>query len=52
MSYFECLAWSIVVVIKGAMHDKGIRKRNPEANIWAQEGWEWGVEKALQWETS
>ena len=25
---------------------------DPEANIWAQEGWEWGVEKAPQWGTS
>ena len=25
---------------------------NPEAKFWAQEGWEWGVEKAPQWGTS
>ena len=25
---------------------------SPEASIWAQEGWEWGVEKAPQWGTS
>ena len=24
-------------------------KYNPETNIWAQEGWEWGLEKATQW---
>ena len=30
----------------------GIWKQDPEANIWAQEGWEWGVERALQWGTS
>ena len=27
---------------------KGIWKQDPEANIWIQEGWEWGVEKAPQ----
>ena len=27
-------------------------KEDPEANIWAQQGWEWGMEKALQWGTS
>ena len=25
---------------------------DPEANIWAQEAWEWAVEKAPQWGTS
>ena len=29
---------------------KGIWKQDPEAYIWVQEGWEWGVEKAPQWE--
>ena len=29
----------------------GIWKLDPGANIWAQEGWEWGVEKASQWGT-
>ena len=28
---------------------KGIWKQDPEANIWAQAGWEWGVEKTPQW---
>ena len=35
--------------IKGGMQAKVIWKQDPEANIWAQEGWEWGVEKAPQW---
>ena len=35
--------------IKGGMQTKGIWKHNPEANIWAQEGREWGVKKAPQW---
>ena len=30
----------------------GIGKQDPEANIWDQEGWECGVEKAPQWGTS
>ena len=44
--------WSMVSYIKGGMQAKCIRKQDPEANIWAQEGWEWGVEKAPQWGTS
>jgi hypothetical protein len=28
--------------IKRGMHAKGIWKQDPEANIWAQEGLEWG----------
>ena len=28
-----------------------ISKQNAEANLWAQEGWEWGVEKFPQWGT-
>ena len=32
--------------------NRSIWKQDPEANIWAQEGWEWGVEKAPQWGTS
>ena len=31
---------------------KGIWKQEHEANIWTQERWEWGVEKAPQWGTS
>ena len=30
--------------IKEGMQDKSIWKQDPEANIWAQEGWEWGVD--------
>ena len=28
---------------------KDIWKQDPEANIWAQEEWEWGVENTPQW---
>ena len=38
--------------IMGGMQAKGIWKQDPEANIWAQEGWELGVEKVPQWGTS
>ena len=41
----------MVPYIKGEMQAKGIWKQDPEANIWAQEAWEWGVEKAPQWRT-
>ena len=34
--------------IKGGIQAKGICKKDPEANIWAQAGWEWEVEKASQ----
>jgi hypothetical protein len=34
--------------IKGGMKEKGIWKHDPEANIWAQEKCELGVEKAPQ----
>ena len=44
--------WNMVPYIKGGIQAKGIWKQDPEANIWAQEGWEWGVEKAPQWGTS
>ena len=43
--------WNMVSYIQEGMKDKGIWKQDPEANIWAQEGWEWGVEKAPQWGT-
>ena len=46
-SYKFCVSY-----IKGGMQAKGIWKQDPEANIWAQEGWEWGMEKAPQWGTS
>ena len=42
----------MVSYIKGRIQTKGIWKQDPEANICAQEGWEWGVEKAPQWGTS
>ena len=35
----------MVSYIKEEMQAKGIWKQDPEANIWAQEGWEWGVER-------
>ena len=44
--------WNMVSYIKEGMQAKGIWKQDPEANIWSQEGWEWGVEKAPQWGTS
>jgi hypothetical protein len=28
---------------------KDIGKQDAEANVWAQEGCEWGMEKAPQW---
>ena len=42
----------LVSYIKGGIQAKDIWKQDPEANIWAQEGWEWGVEKAPQLGTS
>ena len=42
----------MVSYIKGGLQAKGILKQDPEANIWAQEGWEWEVEEATQWGTS
>jgi hypothetical protein len=42
----------MVSYIKRGMQAKGIGKQNAEANIWAQEAWECGVEKAPQWGTS
>jgi hypothetical protein len=41
----------MVSYIMGGTRVKGIWKQDPEANIWAQEACEWGVEKASQWET-
>ena len=38
--------------IKGRTQAKCIWKQDPEANIWTQEAWEWGVEKTPQWGTS
>jgi hypothetical protein len=37
----------MVSYIKGGIQAKDIWKQDPDANIWAQEGWEWGVEKEL-----
>ena len=34
------------------MQAKGVWKKDPEANILAQEEWELGFEKATQWGTS
>ena len=42
----------MVSYIKGGIQAKGYLKQDPEANIWAQEGWETGVEKAPQRGTS
>ena len=39
----------MVSYINGEMQAKGIWKQDSEANIWAQEGWEWGVEKDSHW---
>ena len=36
---------------KGETQAKGIWKQDPEAKIWTQEGWEWGMDKASQWGT-
>ena len=35
----------MVSYIKGGTQAKGTWKQDPEENIWAQYGWEWGVEK-------
>ena len=37
--------------IKEGMQAKVVWKQDPKANIWTEEGWEWGVEKAPQWGT-
>ena len=42
----------MVSYIKGATQAKGIWEQSPEVNIWAQEGWEWGMDKTLQRDTS
>ena len=44
--------WNMVYYIKGGMQAKDIWKQDPEANIWAQEGWEFEMEKAPQRRTS
>ena len=47
---YGCETWSLT--LREEFKAKGIWKHDPEANIWAQEGWECGVEKAPQWGTS
>ena len=42
---YGCEAWSLTLREES-------RLRVFEAHIWAQEGWEWGVEEAPQWGTS
>ena len=37
--------WNTVSYIKGGLQAKSIWKQDPEANIWAQEGWEQWMEK-------
>jgi hypothetical protein len=37
--------------IKGGIRAKGIGKQGHEANVWAQEGCEWGVYKGSELET-
>ena len=45
--------WKYILFFNGKQSQaKGIRKQDPEANIWTQERWELGVEKALEWGTS
>ena len=34
--------------LQSSLQVKGISKQDPEANIWAQERCEWGVEKTPQ----
>ena len=36
--------WNMVSYIKGGVQANGIWKQDPEANIWAQEGWGWGLD--------
>ena len=50
--YKLCIYVHMVSYIKGGIQAKGMWKQDTEANIWAQEGWEWGVEKVPQWGTS
>ena len=44
--------WNMVSYIKGGTQAKIILKRDLEENIWSKVGWEWGVQKPQQWETS
>ena len=44
--------WNIVSYIKEGIQAKGIWKQDPDANIWVQEGWEWGMEKAKELKSS
>ena len=45
-------SWNMVHYFQGGKQVKGIWKQNDKVNIWAQEGWKWGVEKTPQWGTS
>ena len=51
-SKINYIAYIYLVYIKEGIQVKGIWKQDPEANIWALEGWEWRAEKAPQWGTS
>ena len=33
-----------IIMVMGGIQAKDIWNQGPEANIWAQEGWEWGAE--------
>ena len=46
MKLLKIVLKNMVSYIKGGIQTKGIWKQDPEANILAQKGWEWGVEKA------
>ena len=50
----SCALWlrNMVSYIKGGIQAKDNWKHGPEANIWAQEGYERGVDKASQCGTS
>ena len=41
---YGCEAWSVTL-----NQTRVIWKQDPQANIWPQERWEWGVEKGPQW---
>ena len=41
-----------IITSSDILCSKDIWKQDSEENIWAQEGWEWGMDKASQWGTS
>ena len=47
-SYSTKQLWNMVSHITGRMQVKLIWEQDPEANILAQEGWEWEVEKVSE----